>query len=84
MEGGFSTNQAPRSQANLNKRELESSVRSLVERYQGEELVKEVTIFIMLTFFEIDFQNDPNPQSLYSLGSERTSKAASVAQVLED
>lgn len=73
----------PKPTAKIDSQELENDLRALVERYKGEELIKELAVFVMATLFEVEFTHDRNPKPLFALGTEKTEQLRLIKELFD-
>jgi hypothetical protein len=68
----------------IGSREIETFVREKVAALEGEELVKSIVEYIVLTLIEFDFSRDPNPKPLQQIPGERLEKVKDLTDILPD
>ena len=63
-------------------REIEAFVREKVTKLEGEELIKSIVEYIILTLIEFDFSRDPSPKPLRQIPDERLEKVKDFTDIL--
>jgi hypothetical protein len=72
MGESFSEDRAPITQEPIpGSQEIETDIRNIVDKYKGEELIKQLTSYCASSLIEVMFIKDPNPSPLWRLGRDK-------------
>ena len=77
-EFGDSSTEPINSRPALDWAETRESFRGILERHQGEELLDKLTEFHFLGVLEVVFVNDPHPDNIRRLQSEKIALARNL------
>lgn len=68
----------------IDPQEIETDIRQRVSKYQGEELIKSLVEYMVLTIVELEFTGDPNPRPLSMLKGERVQNLKHLTEILPE